>query len=372
MSEQNGKTRKTLGVTELHWACPFCTGVNKGTDKVCTNCGAAQPKDVAFFQPAQEQLITDEAKVAQAKAAAPDVHCAYCGTRNRADATVCVRCGADLAEGAARAAGGVLGAHQDKAQPDVLCPACGNPNPATARKCAHCFAPLPAARAAAPAAAPAPVTTPTRSGGGSRVLLFIGLGILALIVFFVFMATRTTETVATVQTVEWTRTIAIMGLVPVERDDWVDELPQGADDVRCEERVRTTATQPDPQRRSVEVCGTPYTVDLGTGLGEVVQDCEYQIYDSFCRYDVLEMGVIDTLRLTGNDFNARWPTIARLESGQEEGQRNEQYEIVFRSDGQNYTYTTRDFNEFQAFQQAERWILNVNGFGGVTSVEPAR
>ena len=66
-----------------------------------------------FEQAPEEQIITDEAKIAEAKAG-PDIYCAYCGTRNPSTATACKQCTAPLAEGKAREAGAVLGGLQDQ------------------------------------------------------------------------------------------------------------------------------------------------------------------------------------------------------------------------------------------------------------------
>jgi ribosomal protein L40E len=93
--------KKTVGYVELEWVCPNCEARNRGTRKVCTSCGAAQPDDVEFIQAAEEKLITDEAELAKAKAA-PDIHCGYCGARNPSTAEKCSQCGGDLAAGAAR------------------------------------------------------------------------------------------------------------------------------------------------------------------------------------------------------------------------------------------------------------------------------
>ncbi|MGB1250196.1 MAG: hypothetical protein ACPG8W_06140, partial [Candidatus Promineifilaceae bacterium] len=75
------KKRKSLGFSELQWICPFCEGVNRGTVRVCGNCSAPQPADVAFVQPAQEKLIVEQAQVEKIRAKSAEIHCAYCGTR---------------------------------------------------------------------------------------------------------------------------------------------------------------------------------------------------------------------------------------------------------------------------------------------------
>ncbi|MFZ1401388.1 MAG: zinc finger protein, partial [Candidatus Promineifilaceae bacterium] len=132
-------TKKTVGYVHLEWECPSCGTRNKGVDKMCRSCGAAQPDDVQFEQVAQEALIQDEKLIAQAKAG-PDVHCPFCGTRNPATADQCSQCLADLSDAKAREAGQMVGAHQKSAVPDVACSFCGAMNAGTALHCVHCGA----------------------------------------------------------------------------------------------------------------------------------------------------------------------------------------------------------------------------------------
>jgi ribosomal protein L40E len=134
-------TKETLGYVRLEWTCPNCSSRNPGPQKTCGSCGAAQPENVEFEQAAQEELVTDEAAIARAKAG-PDVHCAFCGARNPAGIENCTQCGADLTEAVTRDSGRVIGAHRDKPAQPVPCPSCGAMNPASALECAACGAPL--------------------------------------------------------------------------------------------------------------------------------------------------------------------------------------------------------------------------------------
>ena len=93
----------------------------------------------------------------------------------------------------------------------------------------------------------------------------------------------------------------VEALTPVEVQDWQDELPNDADIVSCRQELRRTQSNPAPG--GVEVCGTPYTVDTGTGVGEVVQDCVYEIYDELCTYTELQWRDFDLITLTGDDFD---------------------------------------------------------------------
>lgn len=359
-------TKKSLGYVELEWECPNCGGRNPGREKVCTFCGTAQPADVSFQQAAEEKIIEDAVVIEKAKVG-PDIHCAYCGTRNPADAETCSRCGADLSEGSAREAGQVIGAHKKDRAKDITCSYCGSLNPGTARQCWNCGATLELEK-------PKPVTPkpmPAASGRTINPLIFVVIGIFfiaACIGLFIFL-NQTDDVQGRVSDLAWERSIVILGLVPVRSEGWQDELPNNADVGFCQQAYRYTSAEWQPN--STEVCGTPYTVDTGSGLGEVLQDCEYQVYDVLCEYTVLMLQPINTLVAEGHDQNPSWPA-ARLENGQEEGERDENYRITFSADGEQFVYRTDDVEEYRNFTLGSNWTLKINKMGGVTEVQPAR
>ncbi len=360
-------TKKSLGYVELEWTCPNCGGRNRGQDEVCIHCGAAQPENVTFHQPAEEKIITD-AKVVERAKIGPDIHCAYCGTRNPGDAATCANCGADLAEGSKRESGKIVGAHRDQPAADIKCQYCGTLNSGTALQCKSCGSTLVLEEKAI---ADHSKEQASKSGGAGRskwILIAAGiLIVVSCIALFVFL-NRTDNITGQVNNISWQRQIVIMGLVPASYETWRDEVPQNADLGDCREEHRYTSDNPQPN--SVEICGTPYSVDAGSGFAEVVQDCQYQVYDDLCQYTVLELQPVDSVMLTGIDLNPQWPAV-RLQADQQEGERQESYRIVFSADGDQYTYTTRDPQEYEDFVIGSSWILSVNQLGGVVDVEPA-
>lgn len=364
--------KKTLGYVELEWTCPQCGARNPGTANLCQNCSAAQPKQVDFQQAPQEELIADPEQIARAKAG-PDVHCAFCGARNPAQATRCVQCGADLSQAAARDQGRVLGALRSGPAAAVTCPSCGTQNDAGARQCRQCGAALPAAPASQPAAAPQALTQGKPAGKMSPLaMLAAGVGVLAVlglcIWIVVSLLTPRGDITAEVQSVSWTRSIEIEELGGVTREDWRDEIPAGVPVGSCTQRHRYTRDEPAPN--ATEVCGTPYTVDTGTGLGEVVQDCEYRVYDEWCSYTASEWRKVDTLTAEGTDLDPRWPD-ANLSSQQREGGHRETYRVVFADGSKTYSYTC-DADEYGRFEIGSRWKLKRNVLGGVHPVEQIR
>ena len=357
--------KKSLGYVEMEWTCPNCGVKNPGMPEVCTGCGAAQPSDVKFHQAAQEELITDEEKLRRATSG-PDVHCIYCGARNPAGSETCVRCGGDLTQAAARESGRVVGAHRAEPAKPVSCPSCGSPNDPLAQRCTQCGSSL------APTAPPVPareVEAPKKKGGIGRFILpAILLVICGIIAVVVALSLMTDEAAAQVQSVEWTRTIAVEALQPVTHEDWYDDIPSDAELGTCTQKVHHT--QDEPAANSREVCGTPYTVETGSGAGEVVQDCEYEVYADWCEYIVDEWQVVSTAEVGGMDLDPSWPSVT-LGMGEREGERSEEYIVVFESDGERYTYTINDEAEFRQFKVGSEWILEVNKLNAVRSVSPA-
>lgn len=360
--------KKTLGHVELEWVCPFCNTRNPGRAKVCANCGAAQPKDVQFQQAAEDKIVKD-ATTLEAAQAGPDIHCPFCGTRNPGNATKCSRCGGDLTEGERREAGQVLGAQQTKPAPDITCQFCGTPNKATNVKCTNCGSPLHTAPRPQPAAA---APTPAAGAKMNPMWLIIG-GVLALIVcgaiaFFLMRGMQSDTRTARVSDVDWTRSIVVLGYVPVSLSAWADQIPADADVSSCSERERGRSAF--PTANSEEVCGTPYVVDEGTGFGELVQDCEYIVYDDYCSYTAIQLQPVGVVEESGSDLNPFWPQ-TRLESDQQLGERSENYEITFEVDGEEVVYNTTDSDAFTRFQPGSEWQLEINGFGDIVGIQPA-
>jgi len=356
--------KKELGHVELIWKCPNCSGINPGPEKMCLKCGALQPTDVQFEQAEHQVLITDETVKDKVEAGA-DIHCPYCKARNPATVKVCGQCGGDLTTGVRRETGKVLGALDTGPASVVKCPRCGADNLDTAKECVSCGASM--SRPKEPEQPAAVAKVPKLSPVMIAVLiagLLLGCGICAVLTYNL---TKTETIKGTVQSVKWERSVPIEAFVPVTHSDWQDQLPEGVEVESCDDRLRSVESAPVPN--SVEVCGTPYTVDTGTGYGDVVQDCEYQVYDSYCSYSINEWKQIDTATTSGVGFNAAWPS-PDLTNDQRLGENaTETYVIIFTGDGETYTYQIHDFSQFQDFPVGSTWTIDVNQLGNVVSVE---
>jgi DNA-directed RNA polymerase subunit RPC12/RpoP len=356
--------KKELGHVELQWKCPNCSALNPGPERLCLKCGAPQPANVQFEQAEHQVLITDET-VKEKVAAGADIHCPYCGARNPASVKVCGQCGGDLTTGVRRETGKVLGALDTGSASTIKCPRCGADNLETAKECISCGASLSQPKEAVqPAAAPKlPRLSPVMIAAFIVGLMMV-CGICAVATYSL---TRTETFKGTVEMVQWERSVPIEAFVPVTYSDWKDQIPSEAEVGSCDDRLRSVESEPVPN--SVEVCGTPYTVDTGTGYGDVVQDCEYQVYDTYCSYSINEWKQVDTATTSGEGFNAVWPN-PDLMSGQRLGEdTTETYTIIFASDGETYTYQVHDFNQFQEYPVGSTWNIKVNKLGGVVSVE---
>jgi RNA polymerase subunit RPABC4/transcription elongation factor Spt4 len=355
-------TQKELGYVELEWTCKHCGTVNPGMKRVCTNCGAPIGTDDKFELPDQQELITDKQKLEEAKAGAA-IQCPYCNVLNPAGTKLCIHCGGDIEEGFRRKAGEVLGAYQSAPVPDKPCPSCGQMVKANADRCPYCGGSLAQApTSAVPISKTGPKKIPIWMIAGGIVL---GVLCLAGIIAMIVMSTRTSAVSATVSDVRWQRSIEILALQPAQRAAWEEDVPQEAQNVSCRDEYKETSDVSAP--KSTEVCGTPYTIDTGSGAGKVVQDCEYQVYASYCEFTIQELAVVNIAEALGSDNQPYWPATS-LQAGQQEGNRIEKYQVTFSANGQTYNYSTVDLAEFSLYSLGSQWQLDINTFGNIKDI----
>jgi ribosomal protein L40E len=353
--------KKKLGYVELYWECPNCGTINPGAEKVCKGCAAPQPDDIEFFQASEQQLIEDKAKLERAKAGA-DIHCAYCGARNPAGASSCSQCMADLSEGSKRKSGRVVGAFKGGAAKQVACPHCGAQNPEPASACSQCGGSMASVHKKAEDVQPEPKR---KVKPGSLAGLAVILLAACAAIYFIFL--RTSAETGVVTGVEWERSVALEAIVPVEYEGWWDEIPDEGEILSCTQEERGETDQ--PTEGAMEVCGTPYNVDQGSGYAEVVQDCVYVIMDDFCSYTMMEWDVVETLTLTGDDYDAAWPDpFLAQDERLGEGTETESYTIFFDVDGETYSHVTEDYDLLMKAQPGTTWELEINSIGGVQSI----
>jgi hypothetical protein len=202
---------------------------------------------------------------------------------------------------------------------------------------------------------------------------FIGIGCLGIILLgaaiFLFSLFSKEEITGTVQEVEWIHTVPILEQALVEQEDWYEQIPTSAEIIECVEELRGVSDE--PVAGAVEVCGTPYTIDEGSGYGEVVQDCEYEVYDDYCVYEVLDWVIIEEVMVSDTDLDPYWPELS-LDFGQQAGEGQSEYHVNFETADGTFSYTPVDASEFSHYTRGSNWILEVNRLGGVSVIEPAR
>jgi hypothetical protein len=83
-----------MAIREGRWDCPSCgsTGL-LGRDVTCAGCGSPRPQGVRFYLSDDALVVTDAARLAEAKAG-PDWVCEHCGGSARATQASCPGCGA--------------------------------------------------------------------------------------------------------------------------------------------------------------------------------------------------------------------------------------------------------------------------------------
>jgi DNA-directed RNA polymerase subunit RPC12/RpoP len=355
-------TQKELGYVELEWTCKHCGTINPGLARVCSNCGAPIAVDDKLELPDQQELITDKEKLEEAKKG-PAIQCPYCNVLNPAGTKLCIQCGGDIQAGLARKAGEVLGAFETAPVPDKPCPFCGQPVKANAQRCPHCGGSL--VEAAKPAAIPTAVPKRTSMWliiGG----IFLGVLCLGSLIAYLVMSSRTSNVIASVSNLSWQLSVDILEKQPVKKSDWSENVPSQAQNVECQDKYKETSGNPVPN--ATEVCGTPYTIDTGSGAGKVVQDCEYQVYASYCNFSVLDWTVVNSASAQGSDNHPQWP-VTNLQAGQQEGDRHEAYQVTFAADGQTYAYTPVDMAEFSQFDLDSQWTLSINSFNQIKDIQ---
>ncbi len=361
-------SQETLGYVKLEWTCPKCQSRVPGPDKTCPNCGAPQPENVEFVQALGETADQDE-ELRQIAAKGADKHCPFCGTRNFVDAIVCSQCGGSLEEGKQREVGRIVGAYSPAANKQINCPKCGSENPIQAKTCSSCGSPLSMSDESPKLSVLPRVQTSSRSKFLTTGMIVAAVIICLLGIFAIIQLTTPQEAQrAQVDSVGWKTAVQILGLVPISRSDWQSEIPENAPIQSCDERVYQVSNAEPYGEKYNKICGTPYTIDTGTGIGQVVRDCQFEILRPYCKYSAEEWQVVDTVRLQGQDLDPVFanPSIA---AGQQMGDTFLEYWVVFTTSDGQYTYKTADINEFQKFSVDSKWLLEMNALNQILSIE---
>lgn len=285
-------------VYEMFWDCAYC-GAEKllgVTHRHCPQCGAAQDPKARYFPPEEEKVAVQDHVYFGA-----DWKCENCGTPNSNKADFCGNCGAPK-DGNQQ----VDLAHERKEETP-----------------------------------PPPPQEPKASGGGGVGRYIAGCGclsVLALAVFCGISAMWTRADSATVTAHNWEYTIQIQEFRAEREDDWCDQMPAQAYDVRRSQKQRDTKRVQDG-----ETCKTK-NVDNGDGSFRQVQECkpkyiEKPVYDQHCAYKIDKWADAQVAREKGNDLSPRWPqprikTCPSARVGcQRQGAKNQTHNLVLTDSG---------------------------------------
>jgi hypothetical protein len=102
----------------------------------------------------------------------------------------------------------------------------------------------------------------------------------------------------------------------------------------------------------------------------VITDCEYQVYEDYCQYQVDEWSKLDEVTSSGHEEVPEWP-IVQLANNQRSGDQTEQYRIIFDVDGSQRTYDTSDLLIYNQAVIGSLWNLKLNGLGQIIEAELA-
>lgn len=127
------------------------------------------------------------------------------------------------------------------------------------------------------------------------------------------------------------------------------------------------ATSDVPTTRRHEVCGTPYTVDTGTGYGDVLQDCVYEVYAPRCTFETMQWVIVDTL-VQAAGLCARMATPGGC-TGSRGGQ--PQRALYVRCErGWCAAQLALTADTYALCVPQSRWKVAVNGLGAVVEATP--
>jgi hypothetical protein len=375
-------------IIEGTWRCTSCgaTGI-LGRHKTCPSCGNPRESKGAEsefdFGPttasgASSRAEVQDAQVLEVAHAGEDWFCAYCGTANRGDVSVCRSCSAEReAPPAARAAA--------VAQPVASLPMAASPRSGRWRLAL----------------------------GGCGCLTLV----LVLLVGVGFWSTRTHEYRGRVVQRTWQREIVRERFTPVTREGWREELNVsqpvmpvaghgergGVTRVRdCSSRQKGTRRVADGTERVCHdrtrrvACGKEERCrrkDLGNGFAEEVcddvtkycdehyQDCgnetryrEEPVFAQHCRYDTWEWRPAGRADASGRDDTPRWPPIEI--GAQDRASRKESYQVVVEYDSsgrkKQLTHPLGSEAELARWRSGQDVVLTISNAGALKGVRPTQ
>ncbi|MCS6989652.1 MAG: zinc finger Ran-binding domain-containing protein [Chloroherpetonaceae bacterium] len=331
------------GIRVGRWDCAVCGHKgNLGYETKCSQCGAPRGKNAKFYLPDDSPEVTDEQRLAQARAGA-DWICDYCGADNKAT--------------------------------DAQCRSCGN-----ARTEADIARQTREIRFDAP---PSPAPKPlARTNSNKAHYLFGALLLLGVVLFLLF---RHRETTVVVTGREWVREIRTEKFIPVIEEGW--SVPSGAKLIKSFQDVhhyeQVLAGYETRYRDVKKPVGTERVKvgarDLGNGYFEDIYETRtiyktvrepYEepvyrsvpVYATKHRYEIYRWKPDQVYRATGRDLSPQWPNVPPATQTHREAERRETYILHFKDERDNEFSEECDFDFWKSVKDGDRVRAERNAF----------
>ena len=347
--------RRDLGTYQMLWDCAYCdTAKLLALDhRHCPNCGGAQDAERRYFPSDEDKVAVEDHEFTGA-----DWQCPSCDTPNAALANFCVNCGGSQEDGqrVMQRADQVAGEGTDSVEQ------------AQAEARQHRQAERDARQAEYEARRAAAGGKPAKGGGGGKkVILWVGLAVLAVVLILIFWKKTA---MVTVSGHTWARSVAIEQFQAVQDSEWCDGMPSGAYSVSRQREVRDTRQVEDGETCEI------VQQDQGDGTFKEVEECtpnyrEEDVYDQMCYFTIDQWQEVRTEEATGASLaeEPRWPEVRLQQTGrrlgaEREGARSERYIVLFRTDeGETHecSFPEARWRSFTVGQSIEAELGGVTG-----------
>jgi len=333
-------SEEDLGRYQMLWDCPACgsTGLLGLDHRFCPACGAAQDPEARYFPSDEQKIAVEDHPFTGA-----DRVCPACDTPNASTAEFCTACGCPLdeARAASRRSDKVLDddeTFEGESAKDARDEARQRHLDEEARR-----------RARMAGQEPEPDAPEGTKKGGLMGIGLVGgcLGLVAIVVvgvvaFWLISSLWATTDQVTVTGHRWEREIAVEAFGPQKDSAWRDEVPRGAQIVKCTSKKRSTKKVPDGEDCNVR------KVDNGDGTFSETKECEPRfrnepVMDESCTYTINAWKKVRAEQAAGQDLTPRWPTVKLAKTGEcvgceREGKRTETYTVLLKdSEGQSHS-----------------------------------
>lgn len=327
-------------IIETTWKCSRCGAVNMGREMRCNQCGAPKTADAKYEVSADGPVVTDAAQLEDAAAGLHWV-CPYCEGQNRGNNPQCSSCGATVAvEDRKPAKADLEPVANDK-----------NAQPETAAK------------------------------GSKKILIIVGVIVLAIILFFVLAGRESTDSV-TVKALTWSRVISVEHKVLVRGEDWKhdildDKELREAQIIDCYKKDTGKTTKVEKRDSNGQVITQQKCEDRiedqKNGYAKKIKECkdvpvfeEVAVRKDYCRYQVKKWKELKRFEAKGQGFdNIQWPEVGEVETDNET--RNVQKEVytvsLTKSDGSLVDYKTNKEDEYKKYSVGDQYQAVFNDFG---------